>query len=325
MFLDIIAPVLAGLLIFLFGLKIMETALNKWAGPYLHKVIGRFTDTPLRGMLTGTAITALLQSSSAVTVITIGLVNAGVMTFPRTLGIILGTNIGTCITTELIGLNLTKLAIPLLIGSSALWLLSLMVPDHRFRSERSLKLLTSWRMLSLAIAGFACILVGMIVMQTIVPALQTRGLLGWFVEHAQRSILWGVFAGMCLTAAIHSGAATIAMTMGLASVDAIPVDLAVAIVIGANVGTCATAFLAGLGSNRFGQAVAWAHITLNVAGALAFMPLIGLLADISGMISSNPSEQIAHAQTIFNIVCSIAALPFCYLPILRNIGRRSNP
>jgi phosphate:Na+ symporter len=321
MFLDIIAPMLAGLIIFLFGLKIMETALNKWAGPYLHHVIGRFTDTPLRGMLTGTAVTALLQSSSAVTVITIGLVNAGVMTFPRTLGIILGTNIGTCITTELIGLNLTQLAIPLLIVSASLWMLSFTIKEQSLKSAKFASLLTAWRMLSLAIAGFSCILVGMIVMQTIVPALQSLGLLGWFVEHAQRSILWGVFAGMCLTAAIHSGAATIAMTMGLAAVDAIPVELAIAIVIGANVGTCATAFLAGLGSNRFGQAVAWAHITLNVVGALAFLPLIGVLTEVSGAISANPSEQIAHAQTIFNIVCSVVALPFCYLPILRNIGR----
>jgi phosphate:Na+ symporter len=321
MFMEIIAPLLAGLAVFLFGLKMMEMSLSRWAGPYLHHILARFTETPLRGMATGTAITALLQSSTAVTVITIGFVNAGLMTFPRTLGIILGTNIGTCVTTELIGMNLTGMAIPILIISSACWLSSLMIRDHKLQSARAKRLLTSWRMLSLAIAGFACILVGVIIMQAIVPGLQSRGLLGWFIEHAQRSVLWGVFAGMCLTAAIHSGAATIAMTMGLASVDAIPVELGVAIVIGANVGTCATAFLASLGSNRFGQAVAWSHIILNSAGALAFLPLIGLLTHISGTISSTPSEQIAHAQTIFNIVCSVAALPFAYIPALQRIGR----
>ncbi|PYI51808.1 Na/Pi cotransporter family protein [Paenibacillus flagellatus] len=318
---SIVLPMLVGLGIFLTGMKVMELALHQWAGSYLTGLVERFTRTPVRGLLIGTGVTAVLQSSSAITVITIGLVNAGIMTFPKTLGIILGANIGTCITTELIGLNLTKLAFPLLLTSGSVWLGTLL-PWGGLRSYRLHRTLHHIRSLSLAVSGFASVILGVEVMQTIVPALQSRGLFGWFVEHAQRSVLWGVVAGAVLTAIIHSSAATIAMTMGLAAVDAIPVEVGIAIVLGANVGTCATALLAGIGGSRNGQFVAWSHIALNVGGALLFLPLLHVLHEASALLSSRPSGQIAHAQTIFNIVSSLVALPLCYLPALRKVGER---
>ncbi|MDF2726284.1 MAG: sodium:phosphate symporter [Paenibacillus sp.] len=330
---QLLIPVLVGLGIFLTGMKIMELALHQWAGSFMTGLLERFTRTPLRGLLVGTGITAALQSSSAITVITIGLVNAGMMTFPRTLGIILGTNIGTCLTTELIGLNLSKLALPMLLICGFVWLLTMLPllagndrqkssrashkPMQRGRSfARTARMVHHIRSLSLAVCGFATVMLGVEVMQTIVPALQSRGLFGWFVEQAQRSLLWGIIAGAVLTAIIHSSAATIAMTMGLASIDAIPVELGIAIVLGANVGTCATALLAAIGGSKNGQFVAWSHIALNAGGALLFYPLLPLLHDASALMSARPSGQIAHAQTLFNVACSIIALPICYLPVL---------
>ncbi|MEC0148276.1 Na/Pi symporter, partial [Paenibacillus alginolyticus] len=115
----IVLPVLTGLALFLFGMKLMETALQRWAGPRLQLWLERFTRTPVRGLATGTVLTAALQSSTAITVIAIGLVGAGVLTFPRTLGVILGTNIGTCLTTELIGLSLGGIGVPMLLASAA--------------------------------------------------------------------------------------------------------------------------------------------------------------------------------------------------------------
>lgn len=318
---QIVLPMLVGLGIFLTGMKVMELALHQWAGSYLTGLVGRFTRTPLRGLLIGTGVTAALQSSSAITVITIGLVNAGIMTFPKTLGIILGANIGTCLTTELIGLNLNRLAFPVLLLSGSLWLAASLAPLAASRSFRLQRALHHTRSLSLAVSGFASVLLGVEVMQSIVPALQSRGLFGWFVEHAQRSVLWGVVAGAALTAIIHSSAATIAMTMGLAAVDAIPIELGIAIVLGANVGTCATALLAAVGGSRNGQFVAWSHIALNAGGALLFLPLLPLLHQSSALLSASPSGQIAHAQTIFNVVCSLIALPVCYLPFLRRENR----
>ena len=119
-------PMLLGFAIFMAGMKLMELALHKWAGPYLRAILEKATATPLHGLATGTAVTAVLQSSTAVTVMTIGLVNAKLMSFPRSLGIILGTNIGTCLTTELIGLNLNHMAVPLLAVSFLGWLASVL-------------------------------------------------------------------------------------------------------------------------------------------------------------------------------------------------------
>lgn len=110
MFQEIIFPVTFGLALFLFGMKVMEAALHAWAGPKLMRFLHTTTRTPWTGMLSSTFITAILQSSTAITVMTIGLVNAGLLSYARTLGIILGGNIGTCITTELIALNIAKLA-----------------------------------------------------------------------------------------------------------------------------------------------------------------------------------------------------------------------
>lgn len=313
---SIIVPMLAGLAIFLSGMKIMELALQSWAGSLLQTVLETFTKTPARGMLASTGLTALLQSSTAVTVITIGLVNAGVMRFPQTLGVILGTNIGTCLTTELLGLQMNRLALPLLLSAFTVWMLSNLLPEHRFAGSR----LRTYRLILVAAAGFACVLLGMEVMQSIMPELRNRGLFNWFVEQSRQSLLWGILAGAIVTAAIHSSAVTIAMAMGLAAVHAISPELGIAITIGANIGTCVTALIAGIGGSRFGAYVAWAHIILNIAGAVLFYPFIHQLEEATRLFAGSPSAQVAHAQTIFNVASSLIALPFCYLPVFRKIA-----
>ena len=323
---QIALPLLLGLSVFLTGMKVMELALHQWAGSYLISLVERFTRTPLRGMLVGTGVTMVLQSSSAITVLTIGLVNAGIMTFPRTLGIILGTNIGTCITTELIGLNITSMGLPLIIMSAGVWIAALLPAIGRDQLPVALhRILHHIRSLSLAAAGFGSILLGVEVMQSVVPALQSRGLFGWFIDQAQRNAVWGVMAGAVLTAIIQSGTATIAMAMGLATVDAIPVELGIAIVLGANIGTCLTAFLASIGGTKSGVLVAWSHIILNAGGVLLFLPFLPQLHFVSELMANSPSEQIARAQTVFNIVCSLIALPICYLPAMNKLGISSGP
>ncbi|EFM12752.1 Na+/Picotransporter [Paenibacillus curdlanolyticus YK9] len=318
MFHSIIGPVIYGFAIFMAGMKLMELALSRWAGPYLAAILRRFTATPLHGLLTGTATTAVLQSSTAVTVLSIGLVNAGLLTFPRTLGIVLGTNIGTCLTTELIGLQLGRMGMPLLLGASAAWLLTALLGEMRILAwRRAEPLLLPLRLLSVVAIGFALILIGITTMQSIGPSLQASGMFEWFLDRARTSMLWGIVAGTLLTAAIHSSAAVIGIVMGLASIGAMPIEISIAIILGANVGTCFTAILAAISATQAGRYVALSHIVLNVAGALLFLPLIPLLATITSSMTSEPSAQIAHAQTIFNIACSLLALPLCYLPIAR--------
>ncbi|NMO94842.1 Na/Pi cotransporter family protein [Paenibacillus lemnae] len=309
-------PVLYGLVLFLLGMKIMESALQRWAGPMLHQWLNRATSTPLKGMLTSTVLTAVLQSSSAVTVLTIGFANAGLLGQAGTLGIILGTNIGTTLTTELISLQIGAAAFPLLLLSLFLWAAAVIAGEMTW-SMRSAVLITrleKTQYLTLAVAGFALVLLGIKIMQSIGPPLQELGIFQWFLEHAGRSMIWGIIAGAALTALMHSSAAVIAMTMSLALSGSLPPVLGVAIVLGSNVGTCVTALMAAAGSGPAGRFVAWSHLALNIGGVLLFAPLLNVLTEVSGALAADPGGQIAHAQTIFNVVCSLLALPLCYLP-----------
>jgi len=313
-------PLSAGLAVFMAGMKTMEHALYAWTGEWMKTMLARLTRTPLRGLLTGTVAAAALQSSSAVTVLTVGMVNAGVLTFPRSLGIILGANIGTCLTTELIGLKMEDGAFfPALCACIAVHL-AVRMPGSPLR--KAPKLAAAAGGLSLAAAGFCGILLGIRIMQGIVPYLRDNGLFSWFLEHAGRSPLWGIAAGAALAAAIHSSSAAIAMAMGLSALGVLPVPLAIAIMLGCNVGTCVTALIAGFGGGRYGFLAAASHFILNAGGVLLFAPFIPWLHALSAWLTPDPAGQIAHAQTLFNIISSLLALPLCYLPAIGRLGAR---
>jgi phosphate:Na+ symporter len=323
---DLLFPVLYGLVIFLAGMKVMEASLSRLAGPLLTRSLHKATSTPAKGLIASSLLSALLQSSTAVTVLTIGMVNAGLLTYARTLGIILGSNIGTCLTTELISLQISTLATPLLTTALCLWAAAVMAGEL---SPHSSRLIETCRRISgplqficLAVAGFALVLWGIAVMQSIGPTLEGSGLFRWFLGHAATSALWGLAAGAVLTAMVHSSAAVIGMAMGLATSGVMPPELGIAIVLGANIGTCITAVIAAIGSSPSGVFVAWSHVTLNVGGALLFLPFIGPLQTLSAWIGGGPAAQLAHAQTLFNVVCSLGVLPLCYLPVWTRLEQR---
>ncbi|SDE78764.1 phosphate:Na+ symporter [Fontibacillus panacisegetis] len=318
---DIIIPVIFGFALFLFGMKVMEAALHAWAGPRLIKILEASTRTPWTGLLSSAFVTAILQSSTAITVMSIGLVNAGLLSYSRTLGIILGGNIGTTLTTELIALNILKYGAPLLTVSLTLWAASIMTGEisPRRYSMRWVTMLKTIQYSSLAVAGFSMIMIAITWMQSIGPSLESHGMIKWLLDHAGYSLFWGAIAGAILTALIHSSAAVIAMTMGLVGTGLLPIELGIAMVIGSNVGTCVTALIASVGGSKSGKFVALSHITLNLGGALLFLPMISQLAAVVSWISSDPAAQIAHSQTLFNVICSLIALPICYLPLWTRI------
>ncbi|MFE4711333.1 Na/Pi cotransporter family protein [Paenibacillus sp. NPDC056722] len=322
---DLLFPVIYGLVIFLAGMKLMEKSLSRLAGPLLKAGLNKATATPLKGMIASSLLSALLQSSTAVTVLTIGMVNAGLLTYARTLGIILGSNIGTSLTTELIGLQISSYSSPLLAVSLSLWgaavIMGELSSNHPAASSLR-RLSTPLQYISLAITGFSLVLWGIKVMQSIGPALQENGLYWWFLDHAATSALWGIVAGACLTALVHSSAAVIGMAIGVATSGALPTEVGIAIVLGANVGTCVTAVIASIGGSIAGTFVAWTNVALNVGGALLFLPLIGPLQSLSAWIGGGSGAQIAHAQTIFNIVCSALVLPLCYLQLWSRLETR---
>lgn len=291
---DIIIPFAVGISIFLFGMQIMKIGLNNLAAHKLREILTKFTKTPTHGFLTGTILTMLLQSSSAVTVITIGLTNARLLTFPQTIGVILGTNIGTTVTTQIIALDIYQYAIPIFLLGALFWFL----PFHVLRCT------------GLALAGFGCIFLGMEAMQNIVHPIRETGIFRELVIWGSENSVIGILIGTAITAAIQSSSATTAITMSFMGDHLIPLTMAIAIVLGSNIGTCMTAFIAAVGGNTASVRVAWSHIILNIAGVIAFIPLIGVLALISTTLTNHPPAQVAHAQTIFNIVCSLAVLPF---------------
>lgn len=305
---------LLGFAIFMSGMKLMELALFRLGGTAVLSWLERSTRTPLHGLLLGTASSAFLQSSTAVTVLSIGFVNSKLLPFSRTLGIILGTNIGTCLTTELFGLNLHHLAKPLMIASLVIWGVTVLLVEYRLiRSLYQWKGLEYIRSFSIVLFGFGTLLLGLTVMQSIGPSIQESSLYHWFLAQAQTTLWWGILSGAILTALIHSGAAVIGMIMGIAALGALPLDLSIAIVLGSNIGTCVTAMIASIGGSRGGRYVALSHFILNIGGALLFFPFIGLLGDVVMLTTDSIATAIAHAQTLFNIICSFIALPLCYL------------
>lgn len=286
---------ICGLTCFLAGLHLMKFGLEKVSLSKITSIILTCTSSPLRGAITGAALTAIIQSSSVVTVIAIGLVNVGAMTFPQTLGIILGTNVGTTVTAQIITLDITKWS-PILIG---------------FGLFLSFFLKSKLRFLGLASCGFGLIFLGLQWMTVSVEPLKYSPAIRNFLTLGNNNLLLTILISLILAALFQSSSAIIGMTLALAAQGLIELQGAVAIVLGSNIGTCITAILAALGGSLMARRVALAHVLLNMAGALIFFPLIKPFSYLISLTSADLTKQIANAHTIYNVVSSLAILPFC--------------
>ncbi|WP_276355998.1 Na/Pi cotransporter family protein [Cohnella caldifontis] len=297
------------------GMKLTEAALTRWAGNRLASWLQTATSTPLRGFLFGTAASASLQSSTAVTVLTIGFVNAGWIDFSRSFGIILGTNVGTTLTTEIMSLQLHRYGWALLAAAFTGWLWTAVKAEMGTNGAAPRGSLVPLRYGSVALAGFGFLLIGFEILLGMGSVLQQSDLFVSLMDTAADHPLVGLLGGAALTAIVHSSSAVIGMGMAAAGTGAMSPEAGIAVVLGANVGTCFTGLVASLGGGPGGRFVALTQLALNVAGALLFLPLMPLLQGAAAMLSpGDPSAQIAHAQTIFNAACSIAALPLAYWP-----------
>jgi len=291
---EVIIPLATGITFFLFGMQLMRTGLIRLSGDYLQQFIYRFTKTPYHGFFTGTVATLLLQSSSAVTVITIGLINAGMLSFYQSIGIILGANLGTVVTVELIALDIGKWAVPILLLGGIL----VAIPYER------------WRAIGLFIGGFAIIFLGMDALQMISTPIQRSAFLQTIISLPEQQLAIGLFFGILVTLLIQSSSATTALTMGLIYYQGIPLPLGIAVILGSNIGTCITAVLASIGGNLEGKQMATAHVLLNVIGVALFYPFILPFSHLIQALTDYPPTQIAHAQLLFNLVSSLMVLPF---------------
>ncbi|MFZ7945450.1 MULTISPECIES: Na/Pi symporter [Bacillaceae] len=282
------------ILLFIFGMTIIRFGLFNLSANKLKTWLIKLTSTPLKGMVTGTFITALLQSSSAVMVITIGLISARIMTFPQSIGIILGTNIGTTFKTELITFDLDAILVPLAVSGALLIL---------FKNKKM-------RSIGMLLFGIASVFTAMKGFELLAQPLTTMDFINKFILSINDNLMLSLLAGAVITAIIQSSTAMTGIAMGFLTAGLLQLDAGIAIVLGANIGTCITAVIASIGGGKESKLAAFAHVWLNVFGVLLFIPIIPLLTENAPLLASKKDVQLAHISVIFNVATSLLVLPF---------------
>ncbi|RYI31503.1 Na/Pi cotransporter family protein [Bacillus infantis] len=282
------------IIFFIYGMALLRSGLYGLSGDSFKRKIAAYTHFPWQGMLAGMLITAVLQSSSAVMVLTIGLISARILTFPQSIGIILGTNIGTTFTTEFITFNIESLIIPLAAAGSCLILFGRKALKH----------------IGMGILGISIVLSSMKGFEFLASPLQGVPFLTDILGLMENSHLTGAAVGMVLTAIIQSSTAAVGIIMGFLNGGIIELDTGIAFMLGANIGTCLTAYLASIGAGKEARLTAFAHIWLNIAGAVLFLPFIASLSSFGEWAAAEPDVQLAHVSVLFNVLTSLMVLPF---------------
>lgn len=285
--------VLGGLALFLFGMQWMTEALTSVAGRAMKGLLQRLTANRFLGMLAGTIITAVIQSSSVTTVLVIGFISAGLMTLSQSIGVIIGANIGTTVTAQIIAFKIYHYGLVMIaVGFLIDWL----APRE------------SWRNYGAAILGLGLVFYGMQLMtDATAPLKEWPAVREWLMqaEHPLKAIL----VGALVTAIVQSSSATTGMVIILASQQLISLELGIGLILGANIGTCVTALLASMRRSREAKMAAWAHVLFNVGGVLIWVWFIPQLAQFlrqwppmtDATESARVARQIANAHTIFNV------------------------
>ena len=287
-----VLQVLGGVALLIYGIKIMGEALQELAGDKLRRLISSLTGTPLRGVAVGALVTMIIQSSSATTVMVVSFVHVGLMTLTQAVGVIMGANIGTTITAQLMAFSIKRYAIiGAIIGSG----LSILGKNRRHKQLGS------------GLVGFSLLFVGMGMMQDAMSFLEGRQEL--FLPFKEHLIL-AVLAGTIVTMLVQASAATVGLTMAMASQGLIPLDVAIAIIFGDNIGTTITAVLASLGGNRAAKQAATAHVMFNVIGTSIMLLFISPFSKLIMLTSHDIGRQVANAHSIFNILNTCMFLPF---------------
>ena len=284
--------VAGGVGLFLYGIKLMSEALQFIAGDRMRHLIGTLTKTPLRGIFVGILVTILIQSSSGTTVMTVSFVNAGLMTLKQAIGIIMGANIGTTITAQIIAFSIQDMALPFVAAGVAMAIFG-----------RTKKL----RYFGNGVVGLGLLFMGMQTMEAATSFMASRGDL---LLALSRNPILGVAAGAFITMIVQSSAATIGLTMAMASQGLIGIDAAIPIILGDNIGTTITAVLAAIGTNRSAKQAAAAHVLFNFLGVVLFLLFLPLYRTLVLRSASDVGRQIANAHTIFNVVNTFLFFPF---------------
>ena len=289
---------LGGLALFLYGMEKMSTGLKRTAGNKMRAILAALTKNRVIAMFVGAFITTVIQSSSATTVMLVSFVQAGLMTFAQSMGVILGADIGTTITAQLIAFKLTDYA---------LLMIALGFSLHMFGKRGTTKNVGD------VILGFGILFFGMKLMSDAMSPLRTYTVFIDTMKEMENPFL-GILVGALFTSLVQSSSATTGVVIVLAQQGLLTLEAGIPLVFGANIGTCITAGLASIGTSREAKRVALAHVIFKIAGVLLFVFWIPWFADLIRMIAvrfdSGTARQIANAHTIFNVALALIFLPF---------------
>ena len=296
-----------GLAMFLFGLDLMAKALQSAAGTSMKFVLGKLTKNRVLGAITGAFVTAVLNSSSVTTVLVVGFISAGLMTLAQSISVIMGANIGSTFTAQIVAFNVTQYALAMVAIGFAMM----------FTAKREKVELYGSMLLGLGLLFYGMGVMG----SAMAPLVEYQPFLE-FMQRMEVPIL-GILAGMVFTALVQSSAATTGIAIVMASEGLVSLEAGIALALGANIGTCVTALLAAMGKTREAQRAAAAHILFNVLGVLLWVGFIDQLAELvrwmspvhtelqgSAKMAEEVPRQIANAHTVFNVVNTLVFLPF---------------
>ncbi|MBC5999277.1 Na/Pi cotransporter family protein [Clostridiales Family XIII bacterium BX16] len=302
---------LGGLAIFIFGMNMMSESLQKAAGEKMKKILGILTVNPVMGVLAGTIATAVMQSSSATTVMVIGFVSAGLMTLKQGISVILGANIGTTMTAQLLAFNISDyIFVIIFVG---------FIVSFVFKSEKI-------KSIGQTIFAFGLLFEGIQIMSSVMKPLAESPVFINMIDHVSGIPVLGVLVGTLMTLVVQSSSATIAVLQNFAAQagpdgvsSIIGLEGAIPVLLGDNIGTTITALLACIGQSRDAKRTALAHCTFNITGAFLFIWFVKPYAHFIQAISTKGPEveviarQIANAHTIFNITMTLIWLPLIWL------------
>lgn len=293
-----------GLALFLYGMNTMSNGLESAAGTKMKRIVELFTVNPFVGILVGALVTAIIQSSSATTVMVIGFVNAGIMTLSQALAIIMGANIGTTITGQMVSFNLTSLApYAVILGVFGQFLFSKNSHQQKYFQ---------------VLLGFGLLFLGMSTMSSSMAPLRElqafKDLIQSLSSPGIGNAILGLLIGTAITGIIQSSSAVTAIIVAMATEGTITIDAAFPIILGANIGTTITAMLSSIGATKTAIKAATMHLLFNVVGSVFFLLIFVTFREyalnIMWQLGTNPERQIANTHTLFNLVNTAMLFPF---------------
>lgn len=304
----IISGVIGGLGLFIFGMFLLSDSLKRLSLGLLKAMLEKMTSGRVRSALMGAFVTAVIQSSSATSVIVIGFLNAGFIPLMGAIAIMIGANVGTTVTAQLIAFKFTAVA-PLFVFVGAVTALAAKKDKHKNKGR--------------ALLGFGLLFLGLAMMSSSVKPLADNEMIRDAFVSFGSSPLLGILTGLVATAILQSSSTTTGMIIAFASVGLLDLTASVYLIFGVNIGTCVTAGLASIGGNLSSKRLALGHTFFNITGALIMLPLVPFYLQYIPLTSGDIARQIANSHTVFNVVNALVFLPM--VPFLVNLLNRVIP